>query len=176
MDYSFEPEIEKLNVSCIINGVVDSAVLELQEDNDCLIILTVGNNTYSSGAEHFWGALTELRKQLEEHNIKLLCQGCCMNVYPSPMILDMGDARKAYKMKLGYTAKMEDLVFIFDPCDPDDYASIEEQDRFYDEWKRTPRILEKPNDSAKADANLKDEHNTKPKKNWFRFWKHKSAE
>ena len=32
-----------------------------------------------------------------------------MNVYPSPMILDMGDARKAYKMKLGYTAKMEDL-------------------------------------------------------------------
>ena len=48
MDYSFEPEIEKLNVSCIINGVVDSAVLELQEDNDCLIILTVGNNTYSS--------------------------------------------------------------------------------------------------------------------------------
>ena len=126
MDYSFEPEIEKLNVSCIINGVVDNAVLELQEDNDCRIILTVGNNTYSSGAEHFWGALTELRKQLEEHNIKLLCQGCCMNVYPSPMILDMGDARKAYKMKLGYTAKMEDLVFIFDPCDPDDYASMKE--------------------------------------------------
>lgn len=42
MDYSFEPEIEKLNVSCIINGVVDNAVLELQEDNDCRIILTVG--------------------------------------------------------------------------------------------------------------------------------------
>jgi hypothetical protein len=95
-----------------------------------------------------------------------------MNVYPSPMVLDMGDARKAYKMKLGYPAKMEDLVFIFDPCDPEDYASIEEQDRFYDEWKRTPRILEKPNDNAKADANLKEEHNTKQKKNWFQFWKH----
>ena len=79
--------------------------------------------------------------------------------------------------KIKWTAaKMEDLVFIFDPCDPDDYASIEEQDRFYDEWKRTPRILKKPNDSAKADANLKDEHNTKPKKNCFQFWKHKLSE
>ena len=33
--------------------------------------------------------------------------------------------------KIKWTAaKMEDLVYIFDPCDPDDYASIEEQDRF----------------------------------------------
>ena len=164
MDDTFEPEIEKLSVSCLINGDVYNAVLELQEDNNCSIRFTVENNTYSSEAEHFWGALIKLRKQLEEHDIRLLCQGCCRNVYPSPMILDMGDARKAYKMTLGKHVKMEDLVFIFDPCEPEEYASIKEQAGFYDEWIKTPKTLEKADDSAKVEA--------KQNKKWFQFWKH----
>ena len=143
MESAVETETEKYSVSCLINKRIHEAVLELQDDENCKINLTVGKDTYSSEGEHFWGALIELRKKLEEHNIKLLCQGCCKNVYPSPMILDMGAAVKAYKMTLGKQAKSEDLVFIFDPCKPEEYASIEEQERFYHKWLNGPDAPEK---------------------------------
>lgn len=171
MEFTNETEIEKISVSCLINEAVNDAVLELQEDDTCRIIITVGNNTYSSESEHFWGTLIDLRKTLEGHNIKLLCQGCCKNVYPSPMILDMGDAIKAYKMTLGKHVKLEDLVFIFDPCKPEEYASIEEQESFYNEWISTPKVLEKADDSTVDDAIKEEKHNTKPKKKWFEFWR-----
>ena len=50
------------------------------------------------------------------------------------MILDMGDASRAYKLTMGQKACMADLVFILDPCEPDEYATIEEQEVFFDAW------------------------------------------
>ena len=55
------------------------------------------------------------------------------------MILDMGDAIRAYKMTMGKQAKMADLVCIFDPCELEDYATIEEQEAFYEAWIKSEK-------------------------------------
>lgn len=127
-------EKEVINAICQINTAFKNVVIELEEDDVCKIFYNDGENRISVKAEHFWGALIKLRKILESKNIRLLCKGCSKNVYPSPMILDMGDARVAYRMILGQQVLKEDLVFIFDPCTPQEYATIEEQEDFYHRW------------------------------------------
>ena len=127
-------EIEIYTIPCLIENNIRNVSIELFEDDLCKITFDDGKNVISSESEHFWGALIKLRKILENQNIRLYCKGCARNVYPSPMILDMGDARVAYKMTLGQRVLKEDLVFIFDPCEPEEYATIEEQEEFFKTW------------------------------------------
>ena len=127
-------EIEIYTIPCLIEDNIRNVSIKLFEDELCKIIFDDGKNVISSEAEHFWGALIKLRKILETQNIRLYCKGCARNVYPSPMILDMGDARVAYKMTLGQRVLKEDLVFIFDPCGPEEYATIDEQEEFFKTW------------------------------------------
>ena len=130
---------EKYIVPCIIAGRTTDAVIEIEDKEYCKILLTIEDMTLSSEDENYFYALTKLRKTLETNDIKLLCQGCAGNVYPSPMILDMGDAIMAYKLTLGKQAKMSDLVCIFEPCTPEDYATIEEQKSFYEAWVKSEK-------------------------------------
>lgn len=125
---------ERLELSCIVGDEIKDAVVELYDGIICKIRFISGEMHYETAAENYFYALRELRKILEPLGIKLLCKGCARNVYPSPMILDMGCAIKAYEMTLGKRALIKDLVYIFDPCKPEDYATIAEQDAFYDEW------------------------------------------
>ena len=127
-------EKEVINATCQINDAYKNVVIELEEDAVCKISYDDGKNRISVEADHFWGALINLRQILELKNIRLLCKGCSKNVYPSPMILDMGDARVAYRMILGQQVHKEDLVYIFDSCTPQEYATIEEQEEFYHRW------------------------------------------
>ena len=127
-------EIEIYTIPCLIEDNIRDVSIELFEDELCKIAFDDGENVISSEAEHFWGALIKLRKILETQNIRLYCKGCARNVYPSPMILDMGDARVAYKMTLGKRVLKEDLVSIFDPCEPEEYATLEEQEEFFKTW------------------------------------------
>ncbi len=128
---------EKYEVMCDIKGDKVNAMVITNEVNDIYKIYfkAQGYNTYAEG-ENFFYALLELRKELELQDVKLLCKGCCRDVYPSPMILSMGDAIKAYKLTMGKHALTKDIVSIFDPCELDEYASIEEQYAYYLEWSK----------------------------------------
>lgn len=126
---------EKYEVMCNIKGNSANAVIITNERGGKAQInfMTEGYDMSAEG-ENFFYALIELRKELELQDIKLLCKGCSRNVYPSPMILSMGDAIKAYKLTMGKRAFTKDLVSIFEPCELDEYASIEEQYAYYEEW------------------------------------------
>ena len=63
-----------------------------------------------------------------------MCKGCCQNVYPSAILLSMGEGRKVYTLQMGEQAKLASLVDIFEKCDSDQYASIEEQYNYYEAW------------------------------------------
>ena len=130
-------EIEIYTIPCLIEDNIRNVSIKLFEDELCKITFDDGKNVISSEAEHFWGALIKLRKILETQNIRLYCKGCARNVYPSPMILDMGDADKAYKLSMGQKAVINNLVDIFKPCDPNEYASIEEQLSYYNMWVKS---------------------------------------
>ena len=131
---------EKYNIPCLIDDVETEANLQLDEDN-CRILFELGNYSIAIEAENYFYALLELRRKLEPLNVKVLCKGACRYVYPSPMILSMGDAIKAYRLTLGKQASLSDLVNIFEPCEPNEYASIDEQLAYYQEWKRSRQSI-----------------------------------
>ncbi len=128
-----EKEIRK--VACIEKDQEKNAVIELTENNDSVTIrFSLGKLVLEKEEENYFDALIKLREELEQRNIKLLCKGCSRNVYPSGMILSMGVGRKAYTLIYGSQAKMDSLVDIFDSCLVEEYATIEEQSEYFENW------------------------------------------
>lgn len=128
------------NILCKKNDIDKYAKIELVEnDEDVNIIFIHDELSTNISAENYFDALISLRKELEKRSIKLLCKGCAKNVYPSSMILNMGNGERAYVLTMGKQARTSDLVNIFDPCDIQEYGSIIEQETFFKEWLNSLR-------------------------------------
>lgn len=128
-------EKEICYVICIEKEQDRKAVIELTENEDSVTIrFSLGELTLEKEGDNYFDTLIKLREELEKMNIKLLCKGCCKNVYPSGMLLSMGVGRKAYTLIYGEQAKMNSLVDIFDSCSIDEYATIQEQLEYFEEW------------------------------------------
>lgn len=126
--------MEKIyKIKCMYKSQLVQGKLEIaNEENDIVINLYLDEMFFSAKSENYFYALLELRKKLESQDVKLLCKGCCRNVYPSPMSIDMCGGLVAYSMKMGKEADKK--VRIFDDCELEEYATIEEQRLFYKQW------------------------------------------
>lgn len=98
------------------------------------IQVNIDDKTYRGTAYNYFEALQILRKELEKDCIQILCNGAVVNVYPSPMIMNMGDGIKAYKLYLGKQAALANLINIFDYEYGLSCCSVAEQKAFYKEW------------------------------------------
>ena len=128
-------EKEICNVICMEKEQDRNAVIELTENEDIVTIrFLLEELVLEKKGDNYFDALIKLREELEKLNIKLLCKGCCKNVYPSGMLLCMGVGRNAYTLTYGEQAKMDSLVDIFDSCSIDEYSTIEEQLEYFEEW------------------------------------------
>ena len=78
-----------------------------------------------------------LRKQLEGAGFRLLCAGARRDAYPSGMARSMGGARKAYIFELGKPAT--ELVDIFAEAQPEQVGTMDEQQRFRQQWMTSLR-------------------------------------
>lgn len=127
---------ETYDLKCItFNGEQRDVVIRTYENDESIeIIFCFDDMEISICAENFFEGLLELRKELEKKNIKLLCKGCSINVYPSAMILQMGAGRMAYCLTMGQPARMSSLINIFDACELNEYASIDEQLKYFNQW------------------------------------------
>lgn len=121
---SFDDQIQDCTITLIESDTDDDVAIEFRV-NDIVII----QNDVT-----FFEALVKIRIKLEQNGIKLFCQGCRKNVYPSPMMLAMGSGDKAYVLTLGRQAKMSDMVSIFEKCEFEEYATVKEQRAFYEKW------------------------------------------
>jgi len=107
------------------------------EDDKVLLEIIVENHMLRYKDDNFFSALLELRNELEKKNIQIICNGSAKNIYPSPMQMNMGSGRSAYKLFIGKQAQNINIVDIFD-CDEDlEFVSIEEQYNYYTEWTRS---------------------------------------
>jgi hypothetical protein len=88
-------------------------------------------------ADSFFEAMCAIRLVLEQRKLLLRCYGASRNVYPPPMMLDMGAGWKAYKLYLGTFARQKDVVSIFDVGDDLDPVTVREQKQFYDQWQQS---------------------------------------
>ena len=130
----------KYDILCVANGKKENARLLLHEEKEKYEIKFEMNTlNVSATADNYFFALVELRKKLEPLNIEVLCKGCSRYVYPSPMILSMGEAIEAYQLTMGKQARTKDLVNIFESCEQDEYASVEEQYVYYMEWSKSKK-------------------------------------
>ena len=92
-------EKEICNVICIEKEQDRKAVIELTENQDSVTIkFSLGKLVLKKEGDNYFDTLIKLREELEKLNIKLLCKGCCKNVYPSGMLLCMGAGRNAYTL------------------------------------------------------------------------------
>lgn len=100
-----------------------------------LDVIKEGNN--------YFNALLKIRKELEARGVKLLCKGCCYNVYPSPMFLDLCGGLIAYTMKMGKEIDRRESVNIFDECLLEEYATIEKQLEYCKGWYENIKLVRK---------------------------------
>ena len=126
---------ENFKILCVKKYQNKSALVELTEKDDSVAIeFSLEELILKKEGDNFFETLVELRKELEKMDIKLLCKGCCKNVYPSGMLLNMGAGRNAYTLIYGEQAKRNSLVDIFDACLLDEYATIQEQSEYFENW------------------------------------------
>ncbi len=128
-------EKEICNILCIEKEQEKKALIELTENEETVEIkFFLEKLVLEKEGDNYFETLNALREELEKKNIKLLCKGCCKNVYPSGMLLNMGAGRKAYTLIYGKQAKMDSLVDIFDSCSIEEYATIEQQLEYFENW------------------------------------------
>lgn len=132
---------ECCNLICVVDeGRIESNLFLNEREEIYQIELKMNDSSFSAEGENYFDALINLRKKLELKNIKILCKGCSKFVYPSPMILNMGDAIQAYELVLGEQAHSKDIVNIFEPCRYDEYATIDEQYAYYEKWIESRKV------------------------------------
>lgn len=86
--------------------------------------------TYSG--DDLYLCLAKIRRDFPE--IKFLCKGAKLNVYPSRMCSQMSNGAVAYEMTLGEKAGREQIVQIFDFDDQNISNDISDQIDFYQQW------------------------------------------
>lgn len=111
---------------------------EVSENEDMVLLnLFVDGAEFSGESEDFFSALQDLRKKLEKKNLQIMCNGAAENVYPSTMQVSMGGARMAYKLYIGESAKIEDVVDIFECDESLKFVEVDKQDEFYRKWLKS---------------------------------------
>ena len=108
--------------------------LTLENEDTYNLTFILADSDVTAEAENLFDAMCSIRRQLEIRGLLLVCYGASRNVYPSPLLLSMGDGDKAYKLRLGQTAKISDLVSIFEAGLDVFPVTVEEQKQFYQNW------------------------------------------
>lgn len=95
-----------------------------------------------SESDNYFSALQGIRKELEEEGITILCNGSSTNVYPSGMLLDMGNGEKAYRLREGYHAAFNDVVNIFE-FDKREFVNgtVKDQEEYFYTWRSSQKRL-----------------------------------
>lgn len=108
-----------------------------RQDDDYRVELDGPAGRLEASGRDLFDALVALRRRLEPRGWAIAVNGARRDAYPSGMLRDMGGARKVYVLAPGRPARREDLVNTFDDTDPALVGTVEEQERAYDEWRRS---------------------------------------
>lgn len=130
--------LEVLNIKGLDlqNNKVINLNLELFEsDEEDVVSISIyyDNKEIKKKGEYWFLVFQELKDLLLDKYIGLQCYGSLINVYPSPMMMNMG-GQIAYFLKIGEPSLNKDIVNIFDYIDIYEFATKEQQDQFYNKW------------------------------------------
>lgn len=118
---------------------VDGVVKTEGSSTIWLWVIGPGVRSLGRGGDHF-AALMDARRAIEAEGWRVLAYGASRNVWPSPMLSDMGSGLSAYRLRLGERPTVSDLVGVFDSGDDLDPVSVEEQTAFHRAWQESTGI------------------------------------
>ncbi|WLG96499.1 hypothetical protein [Pseudomonas sp. FP198] len=122
--------IKKITIE--INGKINHAIFECARKNIALTVKIPGEPEKTFTDLDFYMCLGKVRQYFP--NVKFLCKGSKINVYPSRMCSQMASGLVAYEVSWGKAAGRENIVQIFDYEDKDLVADIETQFDYHKRW------------------------------------------
>jgi hypothetical protein len=114
---------------------MDTATIECDRKNKTLTFTTRDGTKRTYTSYDLFECFGELRSEFP--NIKFLCKGSKLNVYPSRMSSQMACGLVAYELHEGRPAEELDIVQIFDYEDTNLTNNIEEQKAYYRSWMKS---------------------------------------
>ncbi|WHS59678.1 hypothetical protein [Pseudomonas sp. G2-4] len=119
-------------VAIEIDGVVKSAIFRCDRKVTALTVTMPDGLVRSYTAADLYLCLGMVRKDFPD--VKFLCKGAKINVYPSRMSSQMAGGIVAYEVRWGETADKTDIVNIFDYEDKDLTNDITKQADYHQRW------------------------------------------
>ena len=125
-----EMDARKVNIE--IDGVVNSAFFECDKRTIAMKVTMPDGAVKKYTGVDYYVCLGEVRKDFP--NVRFLCKGAKINVYPSRMCSQMAGGIVAYEVRWGEPADDSDIVNIFDYEDQNLTNDIDEQADYYERW------------------------------------------
>ncbi|WP_121103788.1 hypothetical protein [Pseudomonas sp. WPR_5_2] len=120
----------KRKIKLKLEHSIETAIL-IDNYNKLTLIRKNGfRKTYTD--EDLYLCLAQIRQEFP--NIKFLCKGAKINVFPSSMCSQMSNGAIAYEKTLGEKASFDLIVSIFDFDDQNITSDISEQRDFHQKW------------------------------------------
>lgn len=94
---------------------------------------------YAATGPDMFGALVRLRRQLEPGGLLVVVQGSRRDTCPGGMARDMGGGMQVYVLRPGLAARQEGLVQVLDDAQPDQIATVGEQQAYAWAWLAEPQ-------------------------------------
>jgi hypothetical protein len=104
-----------------------------------LTIFSPTGDSWSSLASDVFGALIELRLQLEPLGISVCCNGARRNAWASGMLRDMGQGLGVYLLDLAQGSEKPPMVRTLEPAPAASVVTVAEQLQWYKAWLKRPR-------------------------------------
>ncbi|MEH6354332.1 hypothetical protein [Pseudomonas sp. 3JA] len=120
------------NVKIEIDGVVKNAVFECDQKTTAMTVMMPDGLVKKYAAADLYLCLGMVRRDFPD--VKFLCKGAKVNVFPSRMSSQMAGGVVAYEVRWGEAAGKNDIVNIFDYEDKDLTSDIAEQADFHRRW------------------------------------------
>jgi hypothetical protein len=103
-------------------------ILDEEEDEElCNLSFEYPGGEITAEESGYFEAMCQIRLKLEAVGWRPLCYGSSKCVYPSGMCRDMGRWLKAYKLRFGPPAGLDDLVGIFETGPDIEPSSVAKQ-------------------------------------------------
>jgi hypothetical protein len=122
-------------VSVVRNGAPATWLVSVVDGHypHLTVVLTAPDQTWTATGTDLFGALINLREDLDAEEILLCCNGARRNAWASGMQRDMGRGRVVYLLEKGQHGRPRQVGTLeAAPCDQ--IATVREQKEFYAGW------------------------------------------
>jgi hypothetical protein len=119
-------------VAIEIDGVINKAIFKCDRKNTEMSVMMPDGIERSYTAVDLYLCLGMVRKDFPD--VKFLCKGAKINVYPSRMSSQMAGGVVAYEVRWGESAGKDDIVNIFDYEDKGLTNDITKQADYHQGW------------------------------------------